>query len=187
MPLLSEELRDQIRARREPRVLYEGQLVPGSVPLFRDALATAVDEFERDQVLGEICLEYIQAGMDDEHLLVQRERVANLPEEAVRWIGLGMTLSHREGGAEEAKKALEKAVELSRGLGTLLRYSLTCQARVARSFGDSILFARVIAELLEYARTSPKEDCGLFPELVENLPAGFCSPSLVEAYRELSQ
>jgi hypothetical protein len=90
-----------------------------------------------------------------------------------------MTLSHREGGAEEAKKALEKAVELSPGLGTLLRYSLTCQARVARSFGDSILFARVIAELLGYARP-PKEDRGLFPELVENLPVGFCSPSLVD-------
>jgi hypothetical protein len=189
MPFMNPEdraaLRQEVRARREPRVLFEGKFVPGSVRYLRDLMASAEDEYERDVLLVEVGAEYLRAEMEDEHLQVQRERVRNHPDAAVMWLSLADALSWRPDGAQEANDATARAVEISRTVGALLRYSLSCQARVARATGNREVFERAISDLLEDAPNYRKEDSGFFGNFIESLPAGFCSSALLDAYRKL--
>lgn len=182
---VSKELRASIRNRREPTVLFEGKQVPGSVPFLREMLAAVSDAHDRDDLLGELAGEYLRADLEDEHLLVQRERVANNPDAAVMWLGLAHSLSMRKDGAEEAKKAVVEGVEISRRAGTLIRYALTCQAEIARKTGDSALFERTLKELIVDAPIIREDDSNLDDQLLADLPVGFCSPQLESEYRRL--
>lgn len=185
--MVTKELRAKIREKREPSVWIDGKLVPGSVPFIRRMLETVVEPHDRDDLLDELAAEYLRADLDDEHLLVQRERVANHPDAAVMWLGLAHSLSMRKDGSQEAKEAAAKAVEISRSAGTLVRYALTCQAEVARKTNDSELFARSLRDLIEDASNARPDDSGLSIQIVEHLPSGFCAPSLEEKYREASE
>jgi hypothetical protein len=180
--ILTKELRAEIRKRREPAILMEGKLVPGSVPFIQELLETARDEHDRDDLLAELAGEYLRADLDDEHLRVQRQRVANHPEAAVMWLALAHSLSMRKDGAAEAKQAVAKAVEISRRVGTLIRYALTCQAEVARKTNDSALFASTLRELIDDAPNARQEDAGLDSAIIEKLPPSFCPPELEQQY-----
>jgi len=181
--ILTKEVRAEIRAKREPKVQMGGKLVPGSVPFIRDLLSKVHDEHDRDDLLGELAGEYLRADLDDEHLLVQRERLANHPDAAVMWLGLAHSLSLRSDGAGEAKQAAARGVEISRQVGTLVRYALTCQAQIARKTGDWKLFESALQELVEDAPTERAEDTGLDESLIQDLPEGSCSTDLVARYR----
>ena len=182
MPV-TKELRVQIRARREPFVVLDGKLVPGSVPFLRELATIANDDFERDELLGELAGEYLRADLDDDHLLVQRERVRNHPDAAVKLLGLAHSLSMRNDGAAEAKLVAAQAVRVCRSEGTLIRYALVCQAEVARNTNDPSLFEHALAQLIADAPNSREEDCGLSEALVSDLPTGFCSSELEKKYR----
>lgn len=183
--IVTKELRAEIRKRREPAVLIDGKQVPGSVPFLRGLLATANDEHDRDDLLGELAGEYLRAELDDEHLLVQRERLANHPDAAVMWLGLAHSLSMRTDSAEEAKQTVAKGLEISRHVGTLIRYSLLCQADVARKTNDSALFELTLRDLIADAPNHREDDCGLSDNFLIDLPDGFCSRELVTQYRSL--
>ncbi|MEJ8836333.1 hypothetical protein [Ramlibacter sp. AN1133] len=148
-------------------------------------MAAAEDEYERDDLLAEVGAEYIRADMDDEYLQVQRERVGNHPDAAVMWLSLAHALSGRPDGAAEALDAAARAVDISRSVGALLRYSLCCQARVARATGNREVFERALSDLLADAENYRKEDSGFFGDFVKDLPEGFCSRELVAAYKRL--
>jgi len=183
--MVTRELRARIRSQREPTVELYGKQVPGSIPFIRELLAATDDDEDRDALLVELAGEYLRADLDDEHLLVQRERVANHPNAAVTWLGLSHTLSMRADGVEEAKCAVAKAVEISRNCGTLIRYSLQCQADVARKTSDPVLFEQALRELIVDAPNSREDDTGLDSRVVTDLPDGFCEPQLEAKYRSL--
>lgn len=183
--ILTKELRAEIRKRREPAEMLDGKPVPGSVAFIRQMLSTATDPHDRDALLGELAGEYLRAGLDDEHLLVQRERVANHPDAAIMWLGLAHSLSMREDGAEEAKQAVAKGVEISRQVGTLVRFALTSQAEVARKTHDAALFAQSLRQLIADAPNERADDSGLDDSVLRDLPDGFCAPELQEEYRQM--
>lgn len=182
--IVTRELRAEIRSRREPPVLVDGKKVPGSVPFLREMLAAVGNEpHDRDDLLGELAGEYLRADLEDEHLLVQRERVANQPDAAVMWLGLAHSLSMRTDGAEEAKRTVAKGVEISRSAGTLIRYALMRQANVARQTSDSVLFERTVRELIADAPNRREDDCALDDHFLTDLPVGVCAPELEAEYR----
>jgi hypothetical protein len=183
--IVTKELRAAIRSRRSPSVRIGDKEVPGSIPFIRELLATAEDAQDRDALLVELAGEFLRADLDDEHLLVQRERVANHPDVAVTWLGLSHSLSMRKDGGEEAKHAVARALEISRASGTLIRYSLQCQADVARKTGDAALYQRVLGELIADAGNLREDDTELDERVVADLPEGFCPPELVAQYRSL--
>ena len=182
--IVTKQLRGEIRGRREPAVLIDGKTVPGSVPFLRELLATVVDPQDRDDLLRELAGEYLRADLEDEHLLVQRERVANHPDAAVMWLGLAQSLSMRSDGAAEARQAAAKGLGISRLQGSLIRYALVCQADVARRLNDPTLFAQALEELIADAPNQREDDCGLNEQLVADLPEGFCAPELERQYRQ---
>lgn len=182
--ILTKELRVEIRRRRQPAEMLEGKLMPGSVAFIRQMLTTVSEPHDRDDLLGELAGEYLRADLKDEHLLVQRERVANHPDAAIMWLGLAHSLSLRTDGAEEAKQAVAKGVEISRQVGTLIRYALTCQAQVARKTGDPALFAKALRELVADAPNPREDDSELDGSVLRDLPDGFCPPGLRDEYRQ---
>ena len=157
--ILTKELRAEIRRRRQPAEMLDGKLVPGSVAFIRQMLKTVSDPHDRDDLLGELAGEYLRADLEDDHLLVQRERVANHPDAAIMWLGLAHSLSLRNDGGEEAKRAVAKGVEISRQVGTLVRYALTCQTQIARKTGDPVLFAQALRELIAVRLTTGRTTC----------------------------
>ena len=122
--------------------------------------------------------------MDEEHLLVQRERVSNHPDTALMWIGLAHALERFPASAEEAKMASVKAVTLARADDALVRYALSTQAWVAKALGDREVFEHAVSALVADAGVERQEDCGMFPTLVDDLPEGLCSPEIADAYRK---
>lgn len=182
--ILTKELRAEIRSRRQPAEMLDGKLVPGSVAFIRQMLTTVSDPHDRDDLLGELAGEYLRADLPDEHLLVQRERVANHPDAAIMWLGLAHSLSLRNDGIEEAKQAVAKGVEISRQAGTLIRYALTCQAQIARKAGDRDLFAQTLHEMIADAPNAREDDSGLDDSVLRDLPDDFCPPELQDEYRQ---
>lgn len=182
---ITKELRAKIRGMRDPFEDDGGKKIPGSVRFIRELLPTADSAEHRDELLVELGGEYLRADLDNEHLLVQRERVANQPGMAIPWIALSRTLSRRPEASAEAKAAAEKAVAISRTCGTLVRYALLCQAEVARQTCDSALFAQTIEALIVDARNFREDDVNLDDRIVADLPEGFCDPRLEARYREL--
>jgi hypothetical protein len=183
--MITKELRSKIRTLREPVVEMEGKRVPGSVPFLRDLIAAAENPLDRDALLTELAGEYLRSDLDDEHLLVQRERVAQNPEAAVVWLALAHSLGMRDDGAAEAKQAVIKAVEISRQTNTLVRYSLTCQAQVARQTNDPSLFEQALRSLIADVSNYREEDSDLNDHIVADLPTGFCTVELEVEYRNL--
>jgi hypothetical protein len=183
--MLTRELRAMIRSRRGQVVEIDGKPVPGSIPFIRELLAATGTDEDRDALLVELAGEYLRAGFDDEHVLIQRERVSNHPDVAITWLGLSHALSMRNDSSEEAKQAVAKAVDLSYRSGALVRYSLQCQADVARKTNDSALFERALTALIADAHNPRQEDSGLDLRIVENLPEGFCHRQLETQYRSL--
>jgi hypothetical protein len=183
--ILTKELRAEIRRRREPAGMLDGKLVPGSVVFIRKMLSTVSDPHDRNDLLGELAGEYLRAGLDDEHLRVQRERVIEHPDAAIMWLGLAHSLSMRKDGADEAKQAVAKAAEISRQVGSLVRYALTCQAEVARKTHDAALFAQTLRELIADAHNFRDDDSGLDDSVLRDLPKGFCPPGLQDEYRQI--
>jgi hypothetical protein len=185
--MISRELRTKIRDRRAATAVENSKTVPGSVPFLRELLLRAIEPNDRDELLAELAGEYLRAGLEDEHLLVQRERVRNHPDEAVMWLGLADSLSARSDGAEEAKSAAATGLDKARNAGALIRYALVCTAQIARRTGDRGLFESALRELIDDAANERKDDCDFNEQLVTDLPAGFCTPTLEEEYRRLLQ
>lgn len=183
--ILTKELRIDIRNHRQSMVMLDGRLVPGSVLFLREMIAKTIEPHDRDDLLGELAGEYLRAGLDDEHLGVQRERVANHPDEAIMWLGLAHSLSMRQDGAVQAKRAVAKGLEIARQGGTLIRYALTCQAEVARNIHDTGLFEDALKALIADAPNHRDDDSGFMDGFLVGLPNDFCSSSLVEQYRNL--
>jgi len=184
--LVTKELRAEIRGRREIAALEGGREVPGSVPFLRAMLATLGDPMQRDELLGELSGEYLRADLEDDHLLVQRERVSNSPDAAIPLLGLAHSLSMRADGAAEAKVVAAKAVAISRKTGALIRYSLISQALVAKRILDAGLFENTLIELIEDAANHRQEDSGFMGELLTDLPVGFCSSEVARRYAAVS-
>jgi hypothetical protein len=178
-------LRAGIREWRKCTVEVEGKTLPASIPFLRGALATTTDPLAHDELLGSLGDEYFRAGFEDELLRVQRERVAQHPESAVVWLSLASSLSVRTEGADEARRAVAKGVEVARQSDALIRYALKCQADVARKTNDSALFEQTVRELIADAPNHREDDCGLDDQVLADLPAGFCSPELEIEYRRL--
>ena len=149
------------------------------------AIMAAKDPYDRDDLLGELAGEYLRADLADDHLLVQRERVANHPDAAIMWLGLAHSLSMRKDGAQEAKEAVAKGVEISHRTGTLIRHALISQADIARQTRDSALFEQTLRELIADAPNNREDDRGLDGHLLADLPLGFCAPELEAEYRRL--
>lgn len=183
--VVTKKLRAEIRRRRESQEMLDGKLVPGSVPFIRLLLSTATDPHERDDLLGELAGECLRADLDDEHLLVQRERVANHPGEAIMWLGLAHTLSMRADGADEAKHAAAKGVEIARRAQTLIRYALTCQADVARKTIDASLYVNALRALIADASNVREDDRGLDDSILRDLPDGFCPADVQADFRRM--
>jgi hypothetical protein len=175
-------LRDEVKRWRPWSLTVEGKAVPGSVLVLRGAIAATEDPLVIDELLGEIGDEYLRAGLDDEVLLVQRERVSRAPCDVVAWLGLASALGRRKDGQVEAAAAARKGVSLARESDTLVRYALLAQARIARDAGESREFAEALTQLIAQAAIPRQEDCLLVPELVSDLPTGFCSSELVAEY-----
>lgn len=182
---VTNELRAEIRSRREPKVCMQGKQVPDSVMFIRELLATADDPHDRDDLLRELVVEYFRAGLEDDSLLVERERVANQPSDAMTWLALANSLSEREDGREEAKEAAATAVRISREFGSVIRHSLLGQARVARKTNDPNLFALTLRELIADAPNYREDDCELDDSVLRDLPDGFCLPELQDEYRQM--
>jgi hypothetical protein len=178
-------LRSGVREWRQRVIDVDGKALPASIPFLRGALATTTDPFAHDELLGAISDEYFRAGLADELLRVQRERVAQHPESAVVWLSLASTLSTRAGGSDEAKRAVTKGVEVALQSNTLIRYALMCQASIAKKIGDSLLFETSLMRLIADAPNERSEDCLLSPRVVEGLPESFCSSALIDQYRRL--
>jgi hypothetical protein len=185
--IVTRELRAKIRNQREQTVEFGGKQVPGSIPYIRDLMAIAEDDQDRDQLLVELAGEYLRADLDDEHLLVQRERVANHPDVAVTWLALAHSLSMRSDGGDEAKLAAAKAVAISRECGAMIRYSLRCQADLARKTNDRALFELALKGLIADAPSIREEDIELDDRVVADLPDGFCDSDLEAMYRRVLQ
>jgi hypothetical protein len=183
--IVTKELREEIKRQRQTKVSIDGKLIPNSAVFLKKLIATTNDLNDRDDLLSELAGEYLRVGLDDEHLLIQRQRVTENPKSAVMWLALAHSLSLRADGATEAKTAVAQGLEISQKIGTLIRYSLICQADVARKIGDSELFEKSLIDLIADAHQQRIEDSGFMDYILIDLPAGFCSPSIEAQYRDL--
>ena len=179
-------LRGEVPEWRAHPVLMPAGNIPASIPFLRGALSAISDPQERDSLLVAIANEYFRAGLDDKVLQVGRERTLANPEAIVVWTSLGVLLSEHPGNEIEAGKACAKGLEMARARNALVRHALICQALVAKNTNDATLFDSSLSDLIDDAKNSRQEDCGLNFEITNNLPNNFGSPPLISKYREIA-
>lgn len=187
--VITKTVREAVRDRRKTDASWNGMIVPGSVPFLEELLSSQHDPYDVDDVLAEISGEYARAEMFVQQLETARRRVANLPDDVLVQIELARRLSYSAASspehAEESKKTIAKAVELARQQTMWVRSALSEQAWIGIRMGNSSLFVDAIDGLINDVAFNRKfeVDSRLYPEIIDEIPEGFCPPDLIERYQ----
>ena len=115
-----------------------------------------------------------------------RQQVKDLPDDPLSLTSLATGLAREASARSEALDLAAKAVALAKKQNRQVRYSLTCQARIARDVGDYQVFNDALRGLLADAGNSRSEDHGFEFDFLEHADSGKADQQLIARYRKLA-
>jgi hypothetical protein len=187
--VITKAVRETVRERRKADADWNGVRVPASIPYLEGLLSAQRDLYDIDELLSEISGEYARAEMFDQQLETARRRAINLPDDTLVQIELARRLSYSAAAsasyADESKNIIARAVELARQQNEWVRSALSEQAWIGIRINDPSEFASAMEALIQDVASGRKFaiDARLYPEIIDEIPAGFCSDDLIERYR----
>ena len=189
--VIDKTIRAAAKEHRKNTVVWNDILVPGSVPFLEQLLKGEIDPFYIDEILTEIWSEYVRADLPYQQLEIVRRRAKNLQDDILVKLALADQLSHLGVNSvehsKEAKDLIVEVVAAARERNEWLRYSLSEQARIGARLNDPEMFVSALQGLMADIKSGREfeVDSGIFGELVDGIPSGFCNPEMVKNYREL--
>lgn len=115
----------------------------------------------------------------------QRKVVSELPNEPLPMTGLAHSLSFAPACRDEALTLSGKAIEMAKAQNRQVKYTLTCQARIALRLGEYRIFNDVLRQLIEDADVRREEDYKLEFDFLDQATSDQIDHELVKQYRAL--
>jgi len=115
-----------------------------------------------------------------------RQQVHELPDDPFPLTSLATDLARREGNWREALEMAARAVALAKVQNRQVKYSLTCQARIAVEVQDYDVFNKAVSELIEDAKNLRAEDHGFEFDFLDRVDPGKADQALLSRYRALA-
>lgn len=126
-----------------------------------------------------------RSHIDKVYIHFLRQRLIDFPEDPLSYTGLSSMLAHDLSTQEECLKLAAQAVALSRRKNTFVRYSLTCQARVALQVGNYNVLNEALRGLVRDAGNSRDEDHGFEFDFLDSLDRNRVDRELLSQYEAL--
>jgi hypothetical protein len=160
--------------------------IPKSIDYLEKELAKATSKDDKAALYPLLLSECSHARDDKLTVRFLRQQVKDLPDDPLPLTSLATDLARDRRAQGEALALAAKAVALAKKQDRQVKYSLTCQARVALEIGDYKVFNDALRGLLADAGNSRDEDHGLEFDFLDHVDPNKADQQLIAQYRGLA-
>lgn len=160
--------------------------IPKSIDYVEKEVAKATSKDDKAALYPLLLSECSYARNEKLALHFLRQQVKDFPDDPLSLTSLATGLARDTSTRSEALALAAKAVALAKKQNRQVRYSLTCQARIALDVGDYQIFNDALRGLLADAGNSRDEDHGFEFDFLEHVDSGRADQQLIARYRELA-
>lgn len=160
--------------------------IPKSIARLEDALVNVSSRDDKAALYALILSECSYARNYDLSVHFLRQQVLDLRDDPFALTSLATGLAQEKSTQDEALKSAAKAVALAKKQDRQVKYSLTCQARVALEVGDYKIFNEALRGLIDDAENFRDEDHGFEFDFLDHVDAHKVDQTLIAQYRELA-
>lgn len=178
-------LRQEATKRRALSVESQFGEIPSSIPYLDGLLKQSSSLDEKHLLFSLILGECIRAENRQAEVHYLRRQLEALPRQPIFLASLATALAGIPGSEQEALMLCTEAVDLARQEDRQVRYSLTCQVRVALLLDDYEVLNCAIRGLLADAGNQRSEDTGYEFDFVDQIDVGRCDAKLLAQYKAL--
>lgn len=161
--------------------------VPKSIEFLQTAIANATSRDDKAALYTLILSECSRSRNHDLTIHYLRRQVHDLPDDPLALTSLASELSRKQTSHTEALRLAAKAVALAKKQDRQVKYSLTCQARIALEAGDYNVFHGTLTELIKEADNNRTEDHHLEFDFLDHVDRARVDQKLVARYRALAR
>jgi hypothetical protein len=171
--------------RRKCEETQFGQL-PSSVSFLHDLIAS-YNSIEDKAALYTLLLgECVRSQNIAAQVHYLRKQLRDLPDDPLSFVSLSLALADDRSSINEAVSLLTQGVSFARSKNELVKYCLTCQARLALKIDDYSLFNDAMRGLIGDSMNYREQDNQLEFDFLEDVDFERADPVLLERYRSLA-
>ena len=160
--------------------------IPKSIEHLEKVLRNESALDDKVAVYGLLLGECTRSRNNDVYVHFLRRRVKEIPDDPFSYTELGTVLAHERSTQAEALKVAAQAVALAKKQDRQVKYSLTCQARIALEIGDYKTFNEALRGLIDDAENIRDEDHGFEFDFLDHVDPDKADQQLIAQYRELA-
>ena len=179
-------IKDRLPELRKQVVNSPHGRIPKSIAYLEEVLRNEPVLDDKVAVYGLLLGECTRSRNDDVYVHFLRQRVKEIPQDPFSYTELGTVLAHERSTQAEALKVAAQAVALAKKQDRQVKYSLTCQARVALEAGDYKVFNDTLRALIEDVDKHRAEDHGFEFDFLDHVDQSKVDQTLVSRYRALA-
>jgi len=178
-------INQQLRELRKQSFESPFGIVPQSIAFLENAIKKAVSIDDKSTLYSLMEGECTRSGNQNINLHFLWQRLQDLSNDPLSFIGLATVLAYDPNTQQEALTLVDNAVRIAKERDILVKYCFTSQARIAIQIRDYVLFNNALAGLIEDAANYRQEDNRLEFDFLDNIDITMADESLLSKYREL--
>jgi hypothetical protein len=180
-------IREQLAKLRKQFVESPHGQIPKSIEHLDRAIGSAASPEDKAALYTLISNECVRCGNHELNAHFLRQQVRDLPDDPFSLTSLAFALAQDQRTRTEALEIASQAVALARKQNRQVKYSLTCQARVALEATDYRAFNDALRGLIGDANTPRAEDHGLEFDFLDRVDPNQVDERLISQYRALAK
>ena len=179
-------IKDQLPLLRKQLVDSSHGRIPKSIDHLERLISNAPSRDDKAALYGLILSECSYFKNNDLTLHFLRQQVRDLPHDPFPVTSLASDLARISSTRAEALALATQAVSLAKKQNRQVKYSLTCQARIALEAGDYSVFNEALRGLIDDAKNHRPEDHGYEFDFLDRVDMGKVDQTLLSRYRALA-
>lgn len=160
--------------------------IPKSIEHLESTIANAASLDDKAALYPLLLSECVRCRNHELHVHFLRQQVRDLQNDPLSLTSLATALARDQSTRGEALRLVAQAVALAKSQDRQVKYSLTCQARVALEVGDYGVFNDALRGLIDDAKNHRTEDHGLEFDFLDHADSDRIDKKLVSQYRALA-
>ena len=179
-------IKNELPALRKHIVDSQHGRIPQSIEYLENAIARATTREDKAALYTLVLSECSRSKNDELAVHFLREQVRDLPDDPLSLTSLATQLARSRRTQSEALILAARGVTLAKERDRQVKYSLTCQARVALAVGDYDVFNKTLRDLIEDADKNREEDHGFEYDFLDHADPAQVDQELASRYRALA-
>jgi hypothetical protein len=179
-------IKKQLPELRKQLVTSPHGRIPKSVEHLESMIANAASVDDKAALYPLVLSECVRYGNHELHVRFLRQQVRDLHDDPLSLTSLATALAQDHSARGEAIRLVAQAVTIAKSEDRQVKYSLTCQARLALEVGDYDLFNDSLRDLIQDAKNHRAEDHGLEFDFLDRADSDKIDKKLVTQYRALA-